>query len=188
MVHDGVSMKTNISLLRGVNVSGQNRISMLELKQLCETQGLTNVVTYIQSGNVVFDCAENDAERIFNLIEMGIEQSFGSSVRVILRDKDSFKKILENNPFINQKGADPEKLHVTFLSEIPQESLVRNLPLPAYNSDEFMIYDREVYLFCPKGYGKTKLSNTFFEKKLSVTATTRNWKTVNALYEIADRR
>jgi uncharacterized protein (DUF1697 family) len=66
MVHDGVSMKTNISLLRGVNVSGQNRISMLELKQLCETQGLTNVVTYIQSGNVVFDCAENDAERIFN--------------------------------------------------------------------------------------------------------------------------
>ena len=109
-------------------------------------------------------------------------------MRVILRDKDSFKKILENNPFINQKGADPEKLHVTFLSEIPQESLVRNLPLPAYNSDEFMIYDRDVYLFCPKGYGKTKLSNTFFEKKLSVTATTRNWKTVNALYEIADRR
>jgi uncharacterized protein (DUF1697 family) len=180
-------MKTYISLLRGINVSGKNRISMTELKQLCESMGLKDVVTYIQSGNVVFDYEEEDPAKIIMLTEEGIKQLFGSDVRVILRDKESLKKILESNPFVNQRKADPERLYVTFLSEVPQKPVLRNL-LPKDNGDEFMLYDREVYLFCPNGYGKTKFSNTFFEKKLSVSATTRNWKTVNALNEMAERR
>jgi len=194
---------------------------MPELKWLYESLGMTDVVTYIQSGNVVFDCAENDPIKITRIIEKGIMHSLGSEVRVILRDKHSIKKILENNPFVNQRNAEPEKLYVTFLSDTPAETILQNIAAPSDGSgraktpnskgrgetgnhesrsairinsnksmegDEFMIYDKEVYLFCPNGYGKTKFSNTFFEKKLSLSATTRNWKTVNALYEITERR
>jgi uncharacterized protein (DUF1697 family) len=147
-----------------------------------------DVVTYIQSGNVVFDTGEIDQTKIIKLIEEGLTRSLGGDVRVILRDKRNIKKILESNPFLNQRNLDPNKLYVTFLCEAATGLGVPNLPLPNNNGDEFMIYDKEVYLFCPNGYGKTKFTNTFFEKKLRVSATTRNWKTVHALYEIAELR
>jgi uncharacterized protein (DUF1697 family) len=166
---------------------------------------------------VVFDYSENDQAKIAKMIEVGIMRLIGINVQVILRDKGRLKRILENNPFINHRKSDPENLYVTFLSGLPVKTSLQGLsaagdgggskansPNPAVmkhnslstaklfykanNDDEFMIYDREVYLFCPNGYGKTKFSNTFFEKKLGVSATTRNWKTVNALYEILQRR
>jgi len=188
-------MKTFISLLRGINVSGQNKIRMPELKGLYESLNLGNVVPYIQSGNVIFDCEEQDPARLAGTIEAEIARSFGTSVRVFLRDKNRFKQIIDSNPFSNQRNKDPEKLHVTFLSDSPSESALSNLLVPAdpkrsvaSNGDEFMVYDKEIYLYCPNGYGRTKLSNNFFERKLSVSATTRNWKTVNALYKMANER
>jgi len=237
-------METFISLLRGINVSGQNKIRMPGLKGLYESLNLANVVPYIQSGNVIFDCAEQDPIPLARSIEAEITRSFGTSVRVFLRDKNSFQQIIDSNPFTNQRNEDPEKLHVTFLSDSPSEQGLRNLPASggdcfatpalaggareerltmtldskacndttlrgdciaaadggesnfridskrswAGNADEFLVYDKEIYLFCPNGYSRTKISNSFFERKLSVSATTRNWKTVNALYEIANQR
>jgi uncharacterized protein (DUF1697 family) len=200
-------MKTYISLLRGINVSVQNRIRMPELQRLYESLHLGNVVTYIQSGNVIFDCAEKESVTVARAIESKLEGSFGLSVRVLVRDTSQFQEIIENNVFVNQRKEDPEKLHVTFLAEVPGEKEVRNIPVSGWdchvgkstllastldsmagNNDEYMISGQEIYLFCPNGYGKTKLSNSFFEKKLKVAATTRNWKTVNALYEIANQR
>jgi len=188
-------MKTLISLLRGINVSGQNRISMPELKRLYEAMGLFNVETYIQSGNVIFDCEEEDSVQTARAIEEDIVRSLGISVRVLLRDKNSFKQIIGRNPFLNQRNEDPEKLHITFLSDLPLDSAIRNLPLRTDlkssgggSGDEFMVHGKEIYLFCPNGYGRTKFSNTFFERKLSVSATTRNWKTVMTLYEMANQR
>ncbi len=181
-------MKTYISLLRGINVSGQNKIGMPKLKELYESLNLANVVTYIQSGNVVFDYAGQDPGSISQSIEAEIARSFAGSVRVFLRDRNQFRQILDNNPFIHQRNEDPDKLHVTFLSDSPSEKALSNLSNPTGSPDEFLAYDKEVYLFCPNGYGRTKISNAFFERKLSVAATTRNWKTVNALYEIANQR
>jgi uncharacterized protein (DUF1697 family) len=198
-------MKTFISLLRGINVSGQNKIRMSELIRLYETLNLFNVVTYIQSGNVIFDCEDKNPVSLAKSIEAEIAQSCGISVKVFLTDKKHFKQIIDNNPFICQRKEDTEKLHVTFLSDAPAEQGLRNLPASggdcfdqeqlamtldskAGNADEFSVHDKEIYLFCPNGYGRTKYSNSFFEKKLRVSATTRNWKTVNALYEIANQR
>jgi len=197
-------MKTFISLLRGINVSGKNQISMPDLKRLYESLGLADVVTYIQSGNVVFDTEEYDQANIIKLIEDGLTRSFGGDVRVILRDKVSLKRILDNNPFIIKRKEKPERLYVTCWSDLPGEVAIKPITavVPAGGSDtkvdkardvvsdrdEFIIDGKEVFLFCPNGYGKTKFSNTFFEKKLRVSATTRNWKTVNALYELAERR
>jgi uncharacterized protein (DUF1697 family) len=181
-------MNTFISLLRGINVSGQNRIRMPDLRDLYYSLSLVNVETYVQSGNVVFDCAEKEATQLAKIIEAEIARSLGLSVKVILRNKGWFKQIIDRNPFVIQRNEDPEKLHVTFLSEIPSELALSKLPTPASTTDEFRISGLEIYLFCPNGYGRTKLSNTFFERKLNVSATTRNWKTVNALHEMANQR
>jgi uncharacterized protein (DUF1697 family) len=195
-----------ISLLRGINVSGQNRINMPALKKLYESIGLVNVATYIQSGNVIFDCPAQDVEALAMKIEAEIERAFGLSVKVFLRNTNDFQEIIDNNPFLNNRKEDPEKLYVTFLSEVPSEPSLRNIIAATEDggggffsrspkaeskkddTDEFSIYEKEVYLFCPNGYGRTKLSNSFFEKKLKVAATTRNWKTVKVLFEIANNK
>lgn len=181
-------MKTFISLLRGINVSGQNKISMPRLKEIYESLNLVNVVTYIQTGNVVFDYAGQNPSSLEKSIEAEIARTFRASVRVLLRDKNQFKKLLDNNPFTRQRNEDPEKLHVTFLSDSPSENALSKLTIPRDSLDEFQLFDKEVFLFCPNGYGRTKISNAFFERKLSVAATTRNWKTVNVLYEITNQR
>jgi uncharacterized protein (DUF1697 family) len=181
-------MKTFISLLRGINVSEQNRLRMPELKGLYESLNLVNVVTYIQSGNVVFDCKEQDPAALGRGIEAEIARSFGLALRVLLRDREQFEEIIQSNPFVNQRNEDPEKLHVTFLYEAPSEPALNHLIVPTGSVDEFWVDGREIYLFCPNGYGRTKFSNTFFEKRLDVAATTRNWKTVNAVYELTNQR
>jgi uncharacterized protein (DUF1697 family) len=186
--HSEITPRTFISLLRGINVSGQNRIQMPELKRLYESLQLTNVETSIQSGNVIFDCDAHDPVPLAEIIEAEITQSFGISVRVLLRDKEQFQQIMDANPLINQKNEDPAKLYVTFLSGPPSEIASRNLPTPTDTGDEFILSGDAVYLFCPDGYGRTRFSNSYFERKLNVSATTRNWKTVKALFEMAKQR
>jgi uncharacterized protein (DUF1697 family) len=181
-------MYTFISMLRGINVGGRKKIRMPELKDLYESLNFANVVTYVQSGNVIFDCAEGDAAQIARLIEAEIARAFGYAVKVFMRDKDRFEQITEGNPFTSERNEDPAKLHVTFLSGLPSERALGDLVVPADIADEFVVFDKEVYLFCPNGYGRTKLSNSFFERKLSLLTTTRNWKTVNALYGLAKQR
>ena len=177
-------MYTFISLLRGINVGRQKSIRMPELKALYETLGFTKVATYVQSGNVVFDCDDSNAASIGAAIEMEIERRFGFHVTVIMRDQNDFQRIINGNPFINPRNEDPSTLHVTFLSSSPSTEIADNLKTPPGIEDECVLRGKEIYLFCPNGYGRTKLSNSFFERKLNVLATTRNWRTVIALYGI----
>ena len=181
-------MNTFISMLRGINVSGQKKISMNELRDLYETLNLTNVQTYVQSGNVVFDSAERNASVLVRQIEEQIEQTFGYSVPVLLRTSDDFRRVTSSNPFLGDRNEDPAKLYVTFLYEPLADPQLSNLKAPDGIKDKFAIGEQEIFLFCPDGYGRTKLNNNFFEQKLKVTATTRNWKTVNALFGMADGR
>jgi uncharacterized protein (DUF1697 family) len=180
-------MNTFISMLRGINVSGHNKISMADLKDLYESLDFHNVVTYVQSGNVVFDSANKDVSKLSAQIESQIQKSLNLSVSVILRDINDLKSIITGNPFIKRKK-DPIKLYVTFLQESPAPFDFNKLPALSNESEEFIIVDKEIFIFCPNGYGRTKLNNNFFEKKLNVIATTRNWNTVNALYKLAGDR
>ena len=181
-------MNTFISLLRGINVNGQKKINMIELKSLCQSLGLAEVSTYVQSGNVVFDSAEQNTAKLSAMIEAAIEQSFGFAVSVFLREPNDFQRLVEDNPFLNGRNEDPVRLHVTFLYSLPSKARLSNLNPPGSGADEFVVRGREIYLFCPNGYGRTKLSNTFFERKLNVPATTRNWNTVSALHSMANAR
>ena len=174
-----------ISILRGINVSGQKQIKMADLKLLYEELGFRNVVTYIQSGNVIFSYNGDAAVDLKFQIEKAIEAKYKFFVPVIIRTKFEILDVINNCPFdtidLEQNGT---KILVTFLSESPPESTIDALMGHVNSPEEMVLRNREVYLYCPNGYGKTKLSNSFIERKLGVVATTRNWKSTNKLYEL----
>jgi uncharacterized protein (DUF1697 family) len=178
-------MNTYISLLRGINVSGQKKIKMEALKTVYQNAGLNDVTTYIQSGNVIFKSSESDSDRLADMIEQSIKDEFGYPVFILIRKKEDLEKILKINPFLKIETTDAAKLHVTFLFGEPQSTRVVTLNEFKSARDTFQVIGREIFVYCPDGYGQTKLSNTFFEKKLSLSATTRNWKTVNTLVDMA---
>ena len=178
-------MNTFIGLLRGINVGGQNRLPMGNLRELCQAIGLLAEQTYLQSGNIVFQAEEQTLIVIANRIEESIQQSFGFKVTVFVSRVEYFQRILSLNPFLNHKQVNPAKLYVTFLYREPTQAAWRKVIAPKGITDEFSQAEQAIYIFCPNGYGKTKLSNGFFEKKLGVPATTRNWNTVSTLFEMA---
>jgi uncharacterized protein (DUF1697 family) len=174
-------VKTYFSILRGINVGGRKKIKMTDLKDLYESLSLENIETYIQSGNIVFQHKTTSTSALEDNIEKKIKEVFNFDVAVFIRTKDEFQKIIENNPF---KNLDINKLYVTFLTETPSKNIVKEIEKAKDESEQFSLSAKEIYLFIPNGYGRTKLSNDFFEKKLNVSATTRNWKTLNKLFDI----
>jgi uncharacterized protein (DUF1697 family) len=175
---------TYVALLRGINLGARNKVSMADLRKLFVTLGAEDVRTYVQSGNVVFKGPVGSPAELVQAIEERITRELGLSVAVLLRTKAELAKILGTNPFA--KGArDAAKLHVTFLAEAPDPARVRQLEAKQFEPDEFRVAGAEIYLHCPDGYGRTKLSNAYLEKQLGIRATTRNWKTVTKLAELA---
>ena len=166
-----------VSLLRGINVSGKNIIKMVDLKALFESLGLRDVVTYIQSGNVLFK-SELKPEDLVKKIHSAIQNQFNLSIAVQVLSVDELQNIYENNPFLAKQSGDISKLHVTFLAMVPDAGLASKIIEEYDCNDEFIIYNKAIYVFCPGGYGRTKLNNNFFESKLKTKATTRNWKTI----------
>ena len=178
-------MQTYIAILRGINVSGHKLIKMDALRKLFDGMGFKNTKTYIQSGNVVFQSKQAKAQDLEKKIASSILKEFGFEVPVLVKEVTELDIVLKNNPFINKRKEDVTKLHVTFLSAEPEKANIDKIKGGNYVADEFIVTGKTVYLFCPNGYGNTKLSNTFFENKLKVTATTRNWKTINELVIMA---
>jgi uncharacterized protein (DUF1697 family) len=179
-------MTTCISILRGINVSGQKKILMNDLVRLYQKLGFIGIRTYIQSGNVIFGCPESIAlSKVPGLIRDAIFRENNFDVPVIMRTSEEMNETVRNNPFLKDKSINPEKLHITFLSGLPGKEKLAVLEKIDHSPDKFIVRGKEVYLHCPVSYGETKLSNSFFEKSLGVTATTRNWKTVNKLAEMA---
>lgn len=178
-------MTTYICLLKGINVSGQKIIHMADVIADFEDLGFKNVITYLQSGNVVFDTPDSDISKIHQRIELRMIQSYGFVVAAIMRTEEEWRSVLSSNPFLAQKEEEIDRLYVTFLANSPAETAIKKIKRPEGIHDRFAIQGKEIYLYCPNGYGTTKLSTAFFEKKLNITATTRSWKTVTALEEIA---
>ena len=179
-------MKTYVVLLRGVNVSGQKMIKMADLKAMFEELNFTNVQTYIQSGNVIFDSESSDIKSVKDKIRKKIKSEYGFDVAVVITTNNELGYVLSHNPFIKKKS-DIEKMYVTFLAEKPAPTNVLKLNETDYLPEEFSIDDNFIYLFLPNGSGKAKLNNNFFENKLKVSTTTRNWKSVNTLFELSRR-
>ena len=177
-------MKKYIAILRGINVSGQKLIKMAELIKHLEELSFKNISTYIQSGNVLFHSNISNQKELALKIGNKIKEKYGFDVPVIVKNAEEFKRISNNNPFLNQRSEDIDKLYVTFLAEETTHELAGKFKEIDYKPDEFILDGKVLYGFVGNGYGNTKFSNTFIENKLKTTATTRNWKTVLKLTEM----
>jgi uncharacterized protein (DUF1697 family) len=178
-------MNTFIIVLRGVNVGGKNRVKMRLLENALDIPAFENVQTFIQSGNIVLNTRDVDAARAEAIIHETILEHFNLDITVLVRNLPEWEELYENNPFINQGYEDIDKMHVTFLSSFPQQDLKDKVEGMSFMMDEFKIEGKHIYLYCPNGYARSKLTNTFFEKHLEVKTTSRNWKTVSKLRLLA---
>lgn len=175
-----------VALVRGINVSGHNPVPMKDLRSLMETLPVDDVATYLQSGNVLFASSTADPDALAGAIEAGIRDRMGHEVVVLVRPAGEIEAVRSANPFLTE-GNDGSRLYVTFLAAPPEAGRAAALQAgaDAMKPDLFRLGAREVYLSCTNGYGRTKIDNAFFEKKLAVAATTRNWRTVTTLAEMA---
>lgn len=180
-------MQTYISMLRGINVSGRNMIKMDALRAMYESLNFKNVKTYIQSGNVIYKTKTTKPQKLEKKIASQIKKEFGFDVPIMVKETEELITVFNQNPFLIKRKEDITKLHVIFLSQEPEEAAIDKIKEGQYAEDEFIVINKTVYLFCPNGYGNTKLTNTFFENKFKVTATTRNWKTITELVKIAEQ-
>jgi uncharacterized protein (DUF1697 family) len=178
-------MGTFIAMLRSINVGGRNRVPMADLRALTSSLGFEDVATHVQSGNLVFT-GTGSPKAVARAIEEQIAAELGLSVPVIVRSKRQLQGVIIGTPF-SGLDVDPRTRHVTFLAEAPASRAVEELVARAdqFGTDELQVVGSEVYLYCPGGYGETKLNNAFLEKRLGVTATTRNWRTITTLAEMA---
>lgn len=174
-----------IILLRGINVSGRNKILMVDLKALVESLGYNSVTTYLQSGNVVFEAPfKLNLKKAAQNMEAAIRETFGYEVPVLILPAAELNPIMTNNPFIAEEQLDPSTCYYTFLFKIPSPGKVKALVAPAKEPGRFKVAESGIFVHCPNGYGKTKIHNQFFETKLKTPATTRNWKTITALQKL----
>ena len=177
-----------VALLRGINVGGNKLIKMTDLREVFERARFKNVRTYIQSGNVIFESADTDAQAIVMKIEKTIYRAFGHEVTVILQTVAELKSSVKGNPFKNIKSGEDVVLFVTFMSAEPINAPQLPFVIAKENVEIPAIKNRAAFVVCGrKQNGMFSFPNAFFEKELGVSATTRNWTTVNKILELAEK-
>ena len=174
----------HVALLRGINVGGKNKLPMKDLVAIVERAGCEEVRSYIQSGNLILRAKTALAARLPELISRAIAKRFGYEVPVVTRKVGELQAVVERNPFL-RRGADSNHLHVAFLATKPGAARVAELDPRRSSPDEFQVLDREIYLCCPNGVGRTRLTNQYFDSKLGTISTVRNWRTVLKLIDLA---
>ncbi len=177
-------MQIYISLLRGINVAGQKKIKMLDLKTMYQELGYTDVTTYIQSGNVIFKTKKKALDKIEQNIKKAISDTFGFDVPVLVLTNKTLEEIVQNNPY-DKSEADSKHIYFTLLKSAPAAEKIAAIEKLEFPEEVFTITDKAIYLWVSKGYGRSKLNNNFFENKLKVQATTRNLKTIKKLLELS---
>jgi len=173
---------TYAALLRGINLGARNRVAMADLCRIMEELGAEDVSTYVQSGNVVLR-SRLTPDRLASAVEKGIREALGLDVPVLVRSGRQLRVLVKGNPFAGPK-VDVKTLHVTFLAAKPAAKRLSELRAESFDPDALELVRGDVCLSCPGGYGRTKLSNAFLERRLGVPATTRNWRTVTALADL----
>jgi len=180
-------MAVIISMLRGVNVGGHNKVKMEALRALYESLKLRDAQTYVQSGNVVFRTDERDMARLAKRIEDGIERKFGFRPSVILRTAAEMREVVAKNPFGKRRGIEPGKLVVSFLASDPGEEGREKVRQMKCDPEEMWIEGRELYIYFPNGMGRSKLPWATMDKILKTPTTGRNWNSVTKMMEMAER-
>ena len=171
------------AFLRGINVGGKNKIKMETLRQICAALGFANVKTYINSGNLIFETAETDDEKIAAKIEGAIEKEFALKIKVIVRTFAEIENIVKDNPFAGQFENDKD-LHVFFLNEKLSDEKRALLISNNIENEMFIVQKREIFYLLRVSVSDSLIGKDYIGKKLKVSATARNWRTVSKVLEL----
>jgi uncharacterized protein (DUF1697 family) len=174
-----------VALLRGINLGPHRKIAMADLRVLLSSLGYADVTTLLQSGNALFTSPRDDVPALEQEIEAAIEREMGHDVPVLIRTPDELGRVVAANPFPHAL-AGPSRYYVAFLSGEPDPDLIATVDPTLYEED-FAAGERCLYIWYPEGLHVSKLSNTFWERRLRLTATSRNWNTTTKLLELAKR-
>lgn len=183
-------MRTYVALLRGVNVGPSTKFPMQTFRALLEGIGGSRVRTHLQSGNALFDhesAGPGTPERLAALLHERIEAELGRVVPCVVMEAAHLRDVIDRNPFdMAGAGIAPARFLVTFLSGPVDEDRLKDLDPAAFAPEEFAGGEREIYVHYPNGVQKARLTHAFWEKRLGLTATARNWNTVTKLAELAE--
>jgi uncharacterized protein (DUF1697 family) len=178
-------MTSWVALLRGINVGGRNMLAMQDLRKLCERLGLEDVTTLLQSGNVVFRCAERDAAALEARLERETARKLGVKPLFFLRTADEWASLVKRNPFRDEAVRDPGHLIAVLMREAPKPPAIAALRAAIPGRE---LVDarggREAYFFYPDGMGRSKLTPVLIERHLGGSGTARNWNTVLKLHAL----
>ena len=174
------------AFLRGINVGGKKLIKMEDLRRVVESIGLKNVRTFIASGNVLFETSQTNRDALTTKIEKKLLRAFGHDVPIVLQTIDELKDILRDGPFKRIKPGADVMLCVTLLAAEPKSSPKLPLKSAIENLEVLAIKNRAAFILCRrKKNGMFSFPNNFFEKEFGVTATTRQWNTINRIVDFA---
>lgn len=177
-----VAVHRYVALLQGINVGGRHKVGMEDLRELLGSLGHAEVETYLQSGNALFTSTREDMTGLGLEIQEQLRSRLGTDVKVLVRTPAELAGIVASNPF-PAAVAEPSKLHVAFLSAMPDADNLAKIDPSQFEPDELRVGGQAVYLWYPNGAGRSRLTNAVLERRLGVTATTRNWNTVMKLLE-----
>jgi uncharacterized protein (DUF1697 family) len=169
----------HVALLRGINIGGKHKLPMKDLAGMFFAAGCTEVKTFIQSGNVLFNAPAKVAKQIAEVIPEAVGMRFGYRPAVVLRTIEQFENAAGNNPFSTE-----ENVHVLFLADTPDAARVKELDPSRSPPDAFAVRGSEIYLHLPNGVSNSKLTSPYFDSKLKTLSTGRNWRTVTTLLEM----
>ena len=179
-------MPVLISMLRGINVGGHNKVNMTALRALFESLKFEDPRTYVQSGNVIFRSKEKISPALAKKIQNAIEGEFGCRPEVILRTAEELRRVIAASPFDSRRKLEPGKILVTFLDGEPgPEAHAVLLSLKSY-PEELHLKGRELYIYFPDGAGRSKLPWSSLGKHFKTVGTARNWNSVTRILAIAE--
>ena len=165
------------ALLRGVNVGGNKKVSMAELRAFAATLGLGDPRTLLQSGNLIF-ASKTTAPKLESILETETRKHFGLETRYFLRTADEWQSTIDANPFRDAAARDPSHLVVLFLRDAPASKAVKALQAAIVGREMVRAVGREAFVVYPDGIGESKATLPMIEKALGTTGTGRNWNTV----------
>jgi uncharacterized protein (DUF1697 family) len=172
-----------LALFRGVNVGGKNKLPMKDLAQIFVQAGCTEVRTFIQSGNVLFNAPPRVAKKVAQIVPVEVEERFGHRPPIVIRNAEQLAVVAANNPFL-KAGASEDRVFAMFLACTPEAARVATLDPGRSAPDAFAVCGADIYLHLPTGIADTKLTNAYFDSRLATIGTSRNWRTVTTLLKM----
>lgn len=166
------------ALLRGINVGGNKKVPMADLRAMATRMGLDDPQTLLQSGNLVFGAKSQPTAKLEQSLEAATKTSIGVACSYLVRTAAEWDRIVAANPFAKRAKADPARMIVVFCREAPDGSALDRLRLEARGDEDFRAIGRELFVWYPDGQGTSQLAIALSRNKLGTICSARNWNTV----------